>query len=422
MPNWGKYLLTLLVFLIPTNLSLHWYTREAYFNGALIDYMLPKLYLSDLVAFSLIFISLPRLVKLKVPKPLLIPILLLFLYLGIRGLTVPFPISHFWYVGKLLEYALLLLSLKTLSRSALVSSLYQGLITAGIFQSLIALAQYIKQGSLFGYYFLGEPNLNLSASIAKQLSSGALRLLPYGTTPHPNVLAGFLAFSLVTIIIIKHLAAKKFTINITEGIFISFIITVLLLTESVSALLSISIVVVYVIGYCMFSKPRKDLILRLQQFSILFILLIIGMFIYHSQTWIDSASIDRRYKLFSTGIMLLSTHPLTGVGLNHSIIESAKIKVITLPAPFLQPVHNIYLIWLVETGLIGAAITIAIFQALKLPQKLILKPPPLVLPLLLLMMIGVLDHYPLTLQSGQLMLTIGLFIALLPTSKLSKAL
>lgn len=47
-------LFPLLVFLVPTNLFLKFLVDRAYVGGILVDYLLPKLYLSDIFVFLLI--------------------------------------------------------------------------------------------------------------------------------------------------------------------------------------------------------------------------------------------------------------------------------------------------------------------------------------------------------------------------------
>jgi len=76
---------------------------------------------------------------------------------------------------------------------------------------------------------------------------------------------------------------------------------------------------------------------------------------------------------------------------------------------FLQPAHNIYLLILAESGLI-ALLPIVYFIYLIKTKRIVFKPktyPTITsLPLIILLLIGLLDHYPITLQQGQLLLII----------------
>ena len=69
-------------------------------------------------------------------------------------------------------------------------------------QSLLVIAQFIKQGSLGGvFYFFGERFFTpATPGIANASINGELLFRPYGTFSHPNVLAGFLLISLISLL------------------------------------------------------------------------------------------------------------------------------------------------------------------------------------------------------------------------------
>ena len=92
-------------------------------------------------------------------------------------------------------------------------------------QSLVAIGQFALQKSLFGYWFLGETNLLHFAGIASQTIGGQEFILPSGTTPHPNVLAGVLLIGSVVLwqrrkdiprwLLLSTLAVSLFGIGVT---------------------------------------------------------------------------------------------------------------------------------------------------------------------------------------------------------------
>lgn len=66
-------------------------------------------------------------------------------------------------------------------------------------QGALGIAQFAQQGSI-GLQALGEPHLVVSAGAASTIGvEGGRVLRAYGTFPHPNVLAGFLALGLVSL-------------------------------------------------------------------------------------------------------------------------------------------------------------------------------------------------------------------------------
>jgi len=95
---------------------------------------------------------------------------------------------------------------------------------------------------------------------------------------------------------------------------------------------------------------------------------------------------------------------LIGSGLNNFLVrlpeftESRQIF-------FLQPVHNIYLLLLSETGIIGLCLFVymIIITVKKRWEKNRIS---CLVPLVSLLLLGLVDHYPLTLQQGQLLLTL----------------
>jgi O-antigen ligase len=71
---------------------------------------------------------------------------------------------------------------------------------------------------------------------------------------------------------------------------------------------------------------------------------------------------------------------------------------------FLQPVHNIYLLLLSETGIIGLGVTLFCFYLLFKHKMRNHTFSIWHLAFGILLLLGFVDHYPLTLQQGQLLL------------------
>src|SRR3989344_2825022 len=127
---------------------------------------------------------------------------MLFGFLAISALSI--TQSNFvqvsWYqLVKLLEFVLLYFYVRSnLDKVFSFAGLLRALVFSGIFQSLIAISQYIKQESL-GLWFLGESPLHLgNQGIASFYVGSQLILRAYGTLPHPNVLAAFLFVTLIS--------------------------------------------------------------------------------------------------------------------------------------------------------------------------------------------------------------------------------
>jgi len=126
-------------------------------------------------------------------------------------------------------------------------------------------------------------------------------------------------------------------------------------------------------------------------------------FPYFSSLFKQSESIIVRDELSRAAITMWRSYPLIGVGFNAFLVRLPTV----IPSRyvfFLQPPHTIYLLLLSELGIIGVGILcwclyLLIKKLLLLPNKF-----PLII-LLLYGALGVIDHYPITLQQGQLLTT-----------------
>src|SRR3989338_9422288 len=86
------------------------------------------------------------------------------------------------------------------------------ILAGGLFQSLIAIAQFLKQSAI-GLRFLGEsviaPDMEGVAVFYNSVGEKVMRA--YGTTPHPNILAAYLLLGLFAIYYLL-LRQQKFSI------------------------------------------------------------------------------------------------------------------------------------------------------------------------------------------------------------------
>ena len=134
------------------------------------------------------------------------------------------------------------------------------------------------------------------------------------------------------------------------------------------------------------------------------------IFVVGKQLSLSSESVLVRQDLNMNAIALWKTSPLVGIGLGNSIVSLPSVMH-TKQVYFLQPIHNIYLLVLAETGIAGAVFflwtIIKIFEQLR--QQYNQKRRTIVLIKTLsfvsLLLLGLVDHYPLTLQQGQLLFT-----------------
>ena len=197
--------LFLFLLLIPTQLGKHFWPEWSYLLGIRIDYLSPTLYLLDLVWLILIG---SEFFKKKKPSALWAPPLTgrLFnfknlLILGFVGINILMAVNPWVAFYKWLRVAQLLITFLYFRKNkALIKDNLVKIIPCWIiFESLLAMAQMAKSGSLNGiFYWLGERSFSFNTiGIAQMSVFGRGLIRAYGTFSHPNSLAGFLLVALL---------------------------------------------------------------------------------------------------------------------------------------------------------------------------------------------------------------------------------
>ena len=279
-----------------------------------------------------------------------------------------------------------------------------------IFESFLAISQYINHGSLQGiFYFFGERFFNSNtAGIANASLGGELFLRPYGTFPHPNVLAGYLVIGM-TLILGR---IKNHESRITKTI---FILTLAIGTASLFLTLSRIAILLWLI-VVVFYFIRKFIIHN----SLFIILFLVGILFLGLTTPLGARftgmrltdeSIVQREGLINNSIVMIKDHPFFGVGLNNFLVNLPLYQTPHSPLFYLQPVHNIFLLVLSETGIVGFSFfiwfLIKTFSRIKNQESRIKGWPmihnSLFIILSSILILGMFDHYFLTLQQGQLL-------------------
>jgi O-antigen ligase len=419
----AKAFLQLTVFLIPSSLAFRLYLDEAFIRGRLVDYLLPRLFLSDVtLILFILFLLLNKknskaLIKLiKDNSALTFVCLNFWIFVSVTSVFSLVPISSLWYLGRITLMAVSSVGIFLWIKSNGLTFLEKPLLLLMLFQTALAIYQFATQSSLIGYALLGEPVLN-NGNLAKSTFFGQLLILPYGTTPHPNVLSGVITVATLLLFALPKYNQNTLTNKVLFNIAICLLIVLCILTQSITSLL---VVVVYVIYQFLNGKYRLRLTLSLEWCITLIVTLLVALALYQSLSVIDMRSITRRYMLFQTSYEIIKTHPLTGVGLNNFITFANKSGIPSPdPAIFLQPVHNIYVLWLVEAGFIGIVTSFWVIFSLTQMWRL-RQITSALLPLIALFFYGLVDHWPITLQPGLLLISLTTAIAFASNNRSSQ--
>jgi hypothetical protein len=320
----------LLLIFLPSQLGLHFWPDWAFINGVRVDYFSPTLYLTDILVGLLFLLSVRRLPRQSLRSFLAMTGIAIFVLLNIYFSYSPFVTIYKWL--KVIEFGFLVWWMaKHKPRLKL-------LIVPIIYSFLLALWQFIKQGSVGGlWYWLGERTFTVNTpGIAAAVINGQLILRPYATFPHPNVLAGFL---------------------VVGGF----------------------LIITYI--------PRNYRIITVAVISLVFFLTLSRGNLING--W------QLRQQLNNVAIEQWVKSPIFGTGLGTSPLYPRNIANFAL---LHQPIHNIYLLLLSETGVAGL---VGFLVVIKKRFSWFLLP---------ILFLGLFDHYFLTLQQGQLLLALVLGI------------
>jgi len=418
-------LLALLILFLPTQLGKHFWPSFSLVSGIRVDYLSPIIYTTDILIILLLFLCLWRMGITSLwnffkRNLLLVIFLLFFLESALFALR---PLLGFYWWFKLVEFSFLGYYIARTIRYPFQLSLVALLIgISSYLESLLAIFQYLSQSSLNGWlYYLGERTFTGSTpGIANASINGSLILRPYGTFSHPNVLAAYLLFS--SLFVAFFLVRK--TVGMTRAVSI-----LMLLLNSVALVLSLSRVALAlwfillcstIILYVFKTKSyRKALFFAGLAGSFIGVILLPflkTLFLRFAQTSLTEEAYTQRATLITHTLTLIQQHPLTGVGLGSFIPALAPLQSALSIGLYLQPVHNIFLLIVSETGLIGFALflwllirTYAVaIKKIKQQNRFSKEYAFFLLLVTCCLFLGLFDHYLLTLQQGALLFALSM--------------
>ncbi|MBI2063717.1 MAG: O-antigen ligase family protein [Candidatus Yanofskybacteria bacterium] len=245
------------------------------------------------------------------------------------------------------------------------------IIASGFFQSLIAIAQYITQGSV-GLRLLGESPLSINTTgVAVFIADGERYLRAYGTAPHPNILAVWLftaIFALYFLFLYRPSGGrdeKKIT-NFFQKYGLVLVYAVVLFAFFFT--FSRVIIGLWALGVLarllivLFKKEfRQNQMLR-RRIVTLFVISAVVSAAFSAVFWPQVSSrihISAQDPAFSERVFynkiagsVATSHPLLGVGIGQ-FVPSFMSELKYLPSTAYQPVHNVYLLIVSEAGFIG---------------------------------------------------------------------
>lgn len=434
-----RSLFSILLIFLPTQFGKHFWPDFSMIDGIRVDYLSPTLYVTD-VLLSLLFLTwifrtllLPR----KSPHTLLSTKAIVFysLFVLFLLLSVFFsaqPNNGFYSLIKFLEYSFFAYYVsRTIHSKRYFLHMVFCLGIGASFETLLGVMQYFQQHSLGGiFYYLGERAFSPSTTgIANASLNGSLVLRPYGTFSHPNVLSGFLLISLLLNFFSLPLLQQKQKYFVI-GILLLGSVGLVLTMSRIAVVLWLLFLLFFLGGKCYslsrrFLKNRKINAVHVAVFVLPIVIALCLLFSPIAprllQTTLSDESVADRLSLNGSALQIIQSQPILGVGLGNFLPILSEIQSPQVGRYFLQPVHNIYLLIGSEIGILGLVFFLYFLgktyqRLLSVLQNKTASTFALSITftasvcLTALLIIGVFDHYLLTLQQGQLLfsLIIGL--------------
>lgn len=425
-----RILFLLLILLLPTQFGKHFWPQESFVLGIRIDYLSPTIYFTDILVWSLflvLVIPLRRTVYhalLSFLRSRLVRLSALLFFVSIIAMIfgAERPSLVFYAVVNIVEIGTVCFCTWWFCRGRSFRNMTVFIFSLGmVFESLLALFQFLGQSSLGGvFYYVGERSfVQTTPGIALSNIGDVLLLRPYGTLPHPNVLAGYLLVGSILTLYVLSDVKKTWQKRWLGGVLLLSFLTVLLSLSRVSIVLFLCVLFVFLFRLEKLSQRFGiSLLLGVVMSVIAFGPFLTKRFLDLSLT---SETITQRISLMQSAWEIFLSHPVFGVGFSHFLVTLPKVMAQSSTVFLLQPVHNIFLLILSEGGLLlfSSMTLLSVFLIrrvirLRGQEKLVS-----VMLLFVLFCVGMVDHYLLTLQQGQLLLgvSLGLILSFTPLKR-----
>jgi len=424
--NLQKKLFFLLIFLIPVQLGRHFFFNFSQIAGIPSDYLTPTIYLTDIIIFLMAFLEAIMIFFFQSKKRRFENTKGSYLFFGYLIFSTVFIAvnkwASFYKLIKIAEFFILFKIIRKLRPETRKVLFFYCL--SVLYTSYLAIKQFLAGESLGGWWwYLGERTFHASSpGIALSKISGRLFLRPYATFAHPNVLGGFLAAGLP--LVLYYLLNEGKDKRVIKLLSLSGFIwgaIVLFLTYSRAAwfMFFTGIAIIFVVNFNKrITKYFSNKKLYLPILLFLFLLSIYFPIKLSEYKNSSEGSLFERSELIYASLLTFVEKPIFGTGLNNSFLEQYKILPKSYGLFILQPVHNSYMLLLTELGLTGFAFILLILRkilALVNRNNIIS-----FLPLILILMLGFFDHYPVSLQQGLLILTVFAGMAFSQSNKLNE--
>lgn len=397
-----KYLNYLLLLLFPTQLALHFWPGYSFIYGIRVDYLSPAIYFTDLLfvtLFVLWFFKNRRIIFIDIIKyQRVLAILFVIVLLNLFN-SVLFQVSLFKWV-KIIEYVVLGYYVSkrkdVFSGNTASTILFTGLVLF----SLIGVFQIVRGETIGGFlYYLGERKFSIyTPGISLFNLFGRNFLRTYSTFSHPNSFAGYTCALAIYLMFNKPKIHKMLLFVGT-----TIILAALLLSFSFGAFIAALICLLF---YVCFIKTKANNKIITTFFLCVLLVSVLLMLLSNLLTNIKTQwpeNIAQRLELSLVSGNIVKDNLLSGSGLNTFPVKEINYSDNQSTTWLLQPVHNIFLLVLAETGIVGLLFLCLIISKY-FKNMSVLKSPSALLVIVFVLTSGLFDHYWFTLQQNLILL------------------
>lgn len=412
--NW---LLWLSLFLIP------WQLRHIFvwgnLNGNYFEYGSLSLYAVDVAIILLLLLWFFR-KKFKDidigPKIIMMPLMMFVVWATASifwaqdVLAVVMATAHYWLFFIFLIYLI--------NEAKDWNKIFWPFVLGISFQAVLGVAQYLMNSSI-GLTWLGESILHPEdRGGIPVVNENSLQLRAHGMLPHANIFGGFMSASLP---IFWYLYYKA-------DLYKRQILLMLLILVGVGVALSfsrtawIALILVAVGGVIVGFKTNNKMLFQAIGLTMLAFLLALGpQFDYvlgrlNISETIEQISINERIEGVESWQQVVNNNSTRGVGVGNYAMSLVGLDN-TQTSRWYQPVHNIYMLMVGELGVIGGAIWLWLVGVIMwLGWKIWVRKPEFTLIFLVpssVLVMGLFDHWPISLQQGRLLLFFALALIIL---------
>ena len=300
--------------------------------------------------------------------------------------------------------------------------IYWVLFVSGVSQALLGTLQFHVQHQV-GLKWLGEYVSQIGTSGLSTIDVLGQKIIrAYGTFSHPNILAGFLLVSLFIGLYLVSRGGLKSKIFVGFGLIILYFGLFSTFSRVSWAIAGLGTLIYLIISVKHYVKHRsyESLFLLILVLIVSYGTIIItqkDLLISRSTELTNNVSLNYRAEFNSQALTIFKQNPIIGVGVGEYIPTLRETSsIVSLNEPWkAQPPHNIFLFVAVELGFVGLILFILILiSVLRFTWNK--KHLPLVLNIFLILssfvVVGLFDHYLVTIQQGRLIFSVILGLAI----------